>query len=320
MAQSINTISPKKSSSFVENEDVRQIIDRALVYLKAGYPVHLSGLTGTGKTTLAFRLASLIERPTVMMHGDESTQSQQLTGDENGFHSKRVFDNFISSVKKYEESHSKRWADSRLTKACKEGYTLIYDEYNRSKPETNNLFLSILEEKILELPFGSSKQGVIKVHPEFRCIFTSNPEEYAGTHATQEALLDRIITINIEGYSIETEVMIIHYKGGIDMKNAARLAWMIKEFRDKLESEDSVPTLRSGIMIAKASREAGIDMNRSNELFRQICKDILGNTRLNKKNITKDKLQDRYDLIDHLISKNFFNSNQISNAKEYKLH
>ena len=29
-------------------------------------------------------------------------------------------------------------------------------------------------------------------------IFTSNPEEYAGVHKTQDALLDRMITIAVE--------------------------------------------------------------------------------------------------------------------------
>jgi len=44
------------------------------------------------------------------------------------------------------------WVDSRLTLAAKEGFTLVYDEFNRSRPEVNNVLLSLLEEKLLVLP------------------------------------------------------------------------------------------------------------------------------------------------------------------------
>jgi len=37
------------------------------------------------------------------------------------------------------------WVDNRLTTACANGNTLIYDEFNRSRPEANNALLSVLE-------------------------------------------------------------------------------------------------------------------------------------------------------------------------------
>jgi hypothetical protein len=39
---------------------------------------------------------------------------------------------------KTEEDVQQRWVDARLTLACREGFTLIYDEFNRSRPEANN--------------------------------------------------------------------------------------------------------------------------------------------------------------------------------------
>ncbi len=65
---------------------------------------------------------------------------------------------------------------------------------NRSRPEANNVLLAILEERLLEMPSGRVNEGYTCVHPNFRAIFTSNPEEYAGVHKTQDALLDRMIT------------------------------------------------------------------------------------------------------------------------------
>ncbi|MFN8468292.1 MAG: AAA family ATPase [Caldilineaceae bacterium] len=94
-------------------------------------------------------------------------------------------DNFIHTVRKTEEDMVQRWVDHRLSTACREGYTLVYDEFTRSKPEANNVLLSVLEERILILPNSTNSGGYIKVHPDFTALFTSNPEEYAGVHASQ---------------------------------------------------------------------------------------------------------------------------------------
>ena len=50
-----------------------------------------------------------------------------------------------------EEDMVQRWVDHRLSTACREGYTLVYDEFTRSKPEANNVLLSVLEERLLIL-------------------------------------------------------------------------------------------------------------------------------------------------------------------------
>ena len=98
-------------------------------------------------------------------------------------------DNFIHSVLKTEEEMKTLWMDNRLTTACRNGDTLIYDEFTRSRPEANNALLSVLSEGILNLPkLRRNGEGYLEVHPAFRAIFTSNPEEYAGVHKTQDAL------------------------------------------------------------------------------------------------------------------------------------
>ncbi|MFA6034412.1 MAG: AAA family ATPase, partial [Myxococcota bacterium] len=168
------------SEQFVSSSYVEQVTKRALAYARAGYTVHFSGPAGTGKTTLAFHLASLLGRPVTLIHGDDEFNSSDLVGKDSGYRKQKLVDNFIHSVLKTEESMNSLWVDNRLTTACQNGETLIYDEFNRSRPEANNAFLSVLSERVLNLPkLRRSGEGYLEVHPEFRAIFTSNPEEYA---------------------------------------------------------------------------------------------------------------------------------------------
>ena len=132
-----------------------------------------------------------------------------------GFHfgisKKEVVDNYIHSVYKKEQEIKPIWTPGQLIEAVKNGHIVIYDEFSRSHPETNNIFLSLLEEKVLPI-YGKGKESFIKCHPNFSIIFTSNPDEYAGTFHTQDALLDRLITIHLDSCDKETEIDILKQK------------------------------------------------------------------------------------------------------------
>jgi len=134
-AQEMTLLQPHAGKEFVETPFVKGVVTRAMYYLKAGFPVHFRGISGIGKTTLALRVAELLGRPVVMIHGDEELTTTDLIGAETGYHMKKLRDNFISSVLKIEEETSKRWVDNRLTVAVENGYTFIYDEFTRSRPE-----------------------------------------------------------------------------------------------------------------------------------------------------------------------------------------
>src|SRR6056297_2070268 len=140
------------SDSFVSTDYINSLNRRVMAYLQVGYPVHFSGPAGTGKTTLAFHIASQLDRPVVLIHGDDEFSSSDLIGKDSGYRKSKVVDNYIRSVHKSEEQMNTYWVDNRLTTACEEGYTLIYDEFTRSRPEANNVLLSVLEEKVLNLP------------------------------------------------------------------------------------------------------------------------------------------------------------------------
>ena len=94
------TVGP--SEGFMETPAVKKIIDRAMSYLEAGIPVHFTGPTGTGKSTLAMHLAYKLNQPMMLMFGDEEFGTSDLVGDKIGYRKSKLVDNFIHSVLKTE--------------------------------------------------------------------------------------------------------------------------------------------------------------------------------------------------------------------------
>ena len=83
--QDLSVLSLKPKPNFVDTTFVSNLTDRALFYLRAGYPVHLSGPAGTGKTTMAMHMAAQLRRPVVMIHGDDEFGSSDLIGGQLGY-------------------------------------------------------------------------------------------------------------------------------------------------------------------------------------------------------------------------------------------
>ena len=269
---SVIILEPEKG--FVETPQVKHIIQKAISYLNAGYPVHFSGPAGTGKTTLAMHLAYKIGRSVVLIYGDDEFGSKDLVGGEHGYRQKKVVDRFISRVVKTEEEGRPLWVDNRLTYACREGHTLIYDEFNRSKAEANNALLSILEEGILSLPGTGYGESYLKVHPEFKAIFTSNPEEYAGVHKTQDALRDRMLTIELDYYDKETEILITKERAAVSKDEAEAIVRVVQGLR-KVKGGFVNPTVRACVAIGKIVKLRKARVSYRDRVFRDICTDVL---------------------------------------------
>jgi len=276
MADEMSTVlEPSPLPGFVETPFVKALTDRSLAYVKAGFPVHFRGISGTGKTTLAMHVASKINRPVVLIHGDEEFTTTNLVGGEHGYRFRKLVDNFITRVKKTEEDMVKRWVDNRLTVACRYGFTLIYDEFTRSRPEANNVLLSILQEKIMDLPVGRGEdEQYLKVHSDFTAIFTSNPEEYAGVHRSQDALRDRMITMDLDNFDHETEVEITQAKSRLSRNQSEMIVNIVRALR-KTGKCEFPPTVRGCIMIAKTIKVQRLNPAKCNGTFTQICQDIL---------------------------------------------
>jgi len=267
-------LEPRPLHDFVETKYVKDVTERALAYIRAGFPVHFRGASGTGKTTLALHVANIIARPVVMIHGDEEFTTSSLVGGEYGYRMRKVVDRFVSRVLKVEEDMVKRWVDNRLTVACKYGFTLVYDEFTRSRPEANNILLSILQEKMMDLPAAREGGDYLRVDPDFTAIFTSNPEEYAGVHRSQDALRDRMITIDLDHFDRETEIAITRAKSSLRHKDAERIVSIVRALRESGECEFA-PTVRGCIMIAKSLKGRNGSVTAKDKVFRETCQDIL---------------------------------------------
>ena len=192
------------------------------------------------------------------------------------------------------------WVDNRLTTACQNGYTLIYDEFTRSRPEANNAFLSILEEKILNLPkLRRTGEGYLEVHPDFRAIFTSNPEEYAGVNKTQDALMDRLITINLGNLDRETEILITMARSGIHRPDAETTIDIVRELRG-VGVNNHRPTIRACIAIAKILAHRGARARINDPVFQLACRDVLN---MDTVKVTRKGESIMSDRVDQVIRK-----------------
>ena len=267
-------LAPRAMSNFVETPYIKDITNRALTYIQAGFPVHFRGPSGTGKTTVAMHLASKIGRQVVIIHGDAEYKTSDLVGSEQGYRFRKLDDRFIHSVHKLEEDMEKKWVNNRLTIAVKNGFTLIYDEFTRSRPEANNILLPILQERMFSTSAGHEEDYYMKVHPNFCAIFTSNPEEYAGVNRTQDALRDRMVTLDLDHFDYETELQITKAKSNLPLKEAEIIVNIVRGLRESGKTEFA-PTIRGSIMIAKTLTALKTTPSKSNGMFKTICRDIL---------------------------------------------
>lgn len=259
--------------AFIETAYFRDLTNRALLYIQAGYAVHFCGPAGTGKTTLAMHIAELLGRPIVTLQGNDEYKPSDLVGGNSGMRRRKLLDNYVHSVWKAEESLDSVWYDGRITHACRHGYTFVYDDFTRSRPETNNVLLSVLQEKTLDLTTLQKGETSVAVHPDFSVLFTSNPSEYAGVHVLQDALKDRVITIEIKSLDRESEVAIVAGRSSLPWREAARVVDIVRGIRG---NEVKKPSIRAAIMVATILATNGSKPVRSNPLFAQILIDVIG--------------------------------------------
>ena len=278
-------------SHFVQAPEVEHISKRIKLWLDAGYPVHLIGPTGCGKTSLAMHVATQMGRPVVWINGDETVTTTDLVGGYSQVEAEGLRDKYIHNVFRSKDILKADWVDNPLTLACKYGYTLIYNEFARTRPVANNVLLSVFEEGILELPTKFGEERYVRVHPKFNAILTSNSIEYAGIHRPQDALLDRMVGIFMDYYSFETEVDIVREHTDITIDDALKIVGVIRSVREKLP-EAQKPGTRACIMIAK-----GLKVMDGEADIEQLCVDVVAT-----KTSSSSELREKQRLVKDAIS------------------
>jgi gas vesicle protein GvpN len=269
MASQKPQVATAPPSDFVETPFLKELVDRSLAYIKDGLHVHFCGPAGGGKTTLALHVARLLGRPVVLVNGDDEMGTADLVGKESGYNRSYTRDEYVHTVLKVEEEMKPMWVGRALTEACQNGSTVVYDEFTRSRPEANNVLLSVLEERVLPLR-GKS----ITVHPDFRIVFTSNPAEYAGVHGAQDALLDRMVTILVKGFDQATETAITQERSGLPLVEVERIIALVRAFRDA-GLKTSSASVRPAILISRILRVRSGHAHAEDTVFLQTCRDVL---------------------------------------------
>lgn len=170
-------------------EELKKII----LARSVGKNILIEGEVGVGKTTLAQAVSLDHGSQFFRIDCSEETLTHNLIG---------YFDPPLVIAKGYCEDS---YVYGPLATAMMKGGCLFINEINRMPESTQNILLTALDEKILEIP----KLKTIQANENFFVIATLNPSAHVGVTVLGEALKDRFIWIKLDYQKPEEEVEII---------------------------------------------------------------------------------------------------------------
>jgi gas vesicle protein GvpN len=227
-----------------------------------------------GKTTLSMYLAHRLGRPVTLVTGDATLSREDLVGREVGYSTSRMDDRFSTRVHRVETRARVDWRPGPLFTAMQDGHVLVYDEFARTPPEVNAVFLSALEERRLVTIHPASGRQEMAAHADFRVILTSNTADYAGVRAVPDALSDRLVTFRLDAMPPETEAAIVAAAARVAPDKAAQVVGALAHLRAE-EGGGLRPSLRTAILVARLADATGVATTPSDPGFLQILADVL---------------------------------------------
>ena len=158
-----------------------------------GKNILIEGEVGVGKTTLAQAVSLDYGSQFFRIDCSEETLTHNLIG---------YFDPPLVIAQGYCEDS---YVYGPLATAMMNGGCLFINEINRMPEGTQNILLTALDEKLLEIP----KLKTIHANENFFVIATLNPSAHVGVTVLGEALKDRFIWIKLNYQKPEEEIEII---------------------------------------------------------------------------------------------------------------
>jgi len=170
-------------------EELKKII----LARSVGKNILIEGEVGVGKTTLAKAVSLEFDSDFYRVDCSEDILTHNLVG---------YFDPPLVIAKGYIEDS---YAYGPLASAMINGGCLFINEINRMPENTQNILLTALDEKILDIP----KLKTIHAKENFFVIATLNPSAHVGVSVLGEAIKDRFIWIKLDYQKPEEEIEII---------------------------------------------------------------------------------------------------------------
>lgn len=169
-------------SHFCLDQKTAETLHHLAMSLILKEPCLLEGETSSSKTSSILYLAALQNAPILRMNLNGQTDTSELIG------------RFIPLIREGGPT-GWQWQDGLLPQAMKNGWRLLYDEYNLGAPEIRERDNSAREfpPSLTLTEFDNTVIGSTEhpVHPDFALFATMNPAEYAGRQSLSPADRDR---------------------------------------------------------------------------------------------------------------------------------
>lgn len=233
-----------KVKDYYNNFNLKDLTSTLKGFVKGDiYSMIFVGESGTGKSTAARVVPTKCGFPYDIINCSTNIEEADIIG------------TMIPNVDKKSETDPEfKWQDGILTKAVRNGYTIIFEEINFAKPGILGKLNSLLDEaRQIDLPTGE----VVTAHPNFRLIGTCNIA-YEGTNRMNKAFINRFeIVKEFSDLNRDEVITIINERLGYSDRSKIEIAYNVYEAIKKFSKEqnlDIVISIRQMLTLFSAGK------------------------------------------------------------------